>query len=218
MIKFTPDVLLGDYAVSMMNMYLPDSGVWYADCEVLADDTLSGELVLDINGTTFLGAVVRSDVQGALVSCRVVGGKGAWSSVVEAKDFNSASVKILLEDACQASGQLVDGTLSDSASMSQQVLTWSRMSATLLQEVERITTLVAKTWYVSNDGKIVLGSRPSTNIPELLEVKIRADLGYVDVVLDDLTASPSFSYNGKKVVQIQHVLQEQHLTQRLMLE
>lgn len=178
-----PFLSLAGRAANSATLLMPFSGRWVADVELDEAEQMSGtvELVL---GTRSLLGVVRADRSGAWAlrtSYRILGGAGAWGTVVPAKAYhNDAGIKrsLVAQDVARAIGETlviddsVDGRLG---------VDFVRMGGPARRVLAQLFPGVP--WWVADAGETHVGPRATTPAEgiELLDFDARWNVATVSV-------------------------------------
>lgn len=151
--------------VIQADVWIPQSGIWYADVVLDSAADLSGNAELKVNDLTLKGTIIPY-FSGDYVlqsSYKIVGGKYGWKNVLKSKDYhNDAGVKIseILNDAARECGETIveiDSSLTrlDSVDFIRRRQSGSR---TIEQIIQRPLQ-----WWVDYNGETHIGRRP-TNV------------------------------------------------------
>lgn len=168
------------------------------------DEALSGQVDLELPGTTFKVTVLSGGPSEGTNRVRVVGGAGGLRTVMEAQHYYQATVRMVVDAALQAGGERLS-ILSDQGALNQTIRDFMRFSETVgvtLDAVARATNLL---WRVQPDGTVLLAT-PTWETAEPEHALLREDL--VERVLtissEDALVQPGTTFLGERVLCAEH--------------
>ncbi len=196
---------------------LPLTGAWTADVRVSQrqGDTaaaLTGTVAIDLDGLSFTGTVVRSQVDDNSASARVVGGAGKLSNVLGERYYKgSPTVGKIVEDILRDAGETLasDG----STTILGTVLgTWHRRGETGGEALSRVLSTHGGSWRVKPDGTVlVVGTEswPIVETPHVLVPGSDGATGFYRVAWRGATPTtvlPGITFQGQRIRHVVHEL------------
>lgn len=185
-------------------------GCWQAKLQCEADE-LTGTVVIDDGaGQTFTGRVRRSGVVSGRNSALVVGGRGKLADgtlALAARHFRAVNLRTVATEILTQAGEQLAAT-SQASLLAQHLTFWSfgasSPGAALLALVEPF----GGTWRVLSDGTVWLGvdSYPAAPEQDRLELEPEDANGLVHLAVDSFALRPGVTLDGRKVLQVQHLL------------
>jgi hypothetical protein len=156
---------LGTASVSTALLRLPRFGAWVAEVS-LTDDTalaVGSRQTLTIGDLSLVGTVTDGGDFGGRASYTVVGGAGAWGTVLPAHPYHDDAgvmLSAVFADLAVAAGEL--GTVLEVAN---RILgrDWTRPVGAARDQLDALTTPRGQ-WWIANDGTTHLGPRPSSSL------------------------------------------------------
>lgn len=186
----------------------PLDGVWRAECESDHTAALSGSATIEIDGSEWVGTVVRSTLDNGIVKTLVAGGAGALladddGADVGAKSYTSTNLKIVLDDILTATGETLD---SDSDTLlGYRVPLWTRSAGPARRAVEALAAKVGLSWRVKRSGGLWFGTHswPEADTSDLSEEEAGEGLY---ILRDAAEIEPGVTYNGERIREVVHTL------------
>ncbi len=185
-------LLLAGEPATRAEVLLPAAGVWWADVDCEQAPALAGAAALRIDTLELRGTIdaSRSGTHAQRRTVRLVGGAGAWGTLLGAKHYhNDAGVRTrtVIEDAAREAGETVE--IEASVASRSLGIDYVRQAGPASRALE--DALGTATWWVDLAGVTqVASSRPSSPAVagsyEVLEHDPRERI--VVLALDDLTA------------------------------
>lgn len=206
-------------------IHLPRVGVWHTDLNINKNkELMSGRATIKFGTQQFTGffTQVGLDLSNRL-RARVVGGNGAYSTLLKPKGYNGIQLKIPLQDAITDSGELGLSTTSDPNILNVFLETWSRMQVTggsvianLIRAVENLQS-AQPAWRILSDGTLWVGfeSWPTISLPQATLIDSEPEKGRVKIASSDPVVLPgqTFSYTpagqsivNQRVSYVRHVI------------
>ena len=182
-------------------------GPWFAECELEGDAEVSGQVTLQINGTSFTGTVddTNNGVFEGSRKLRIVAGGGGWSKTVDAKHYhNDARVKAstVADDAARTVGETIGGFVPTAERIGVDYVRQSGLASRVLEDV-----IGDMPWWVDCAGVTQVGMRSSSTAKaDAYEVLAydpadrRATLGVTDLLAVQIGTVISKSLDGPRTV------------------
>ena len=169
-------------------LLIPSVGIWTADLQLAGTDAISGSCTVVIGNLTLVGAVYRSQVYGAQVSARLVGGAGGWRTVVGAQGYGSSGgvqLSTVLTDAASACGETISLPVGlQVGSAYTRIATVDAVASDVLWDA--VARGFIPGWYVDLTGKTQATTWPASNVSTPFTVTAqRPDEGVVVVATED---------------------------------
>lgn len=186
----TPFAHIDGHAILEVVVVVPNIGPWYATLAFEGAPDVSGSVVLHVGSLELHGVIdVRADgVFGEQRRCRVVGGNGAWGTVLSARHYHSdsgVSARSIAEDAAREAGETLGSFTVDATQVGIDYVRQSGLASRVLEDV-----IGGAPWWVGFDGRTNVGARatstPDLNTYEVLEHDPRFKL--IELGVDDLSA------------------------------
>jgi hypothetical protein len=187
---------------------MPRVGAWRADVEADGEDELSGKATIDLQGTKFLGTVVRSGVVGGRVRARIVGGAGGLAKLLPAKNYSGGVVRVstVLADILRDSGEKVAST-ADKAITGRQLKMWQRHAGQASHALVTLLDAAQASFRVLADGTVWIGvdSYPEADIEhELLDEDWST--GSLTLAVEAPLLTPGTTFRAHRIEQVVHRL------------
>lgn len=196
---------VNDHPVLVLELSMPRRGNWIADVQLDAEEALAGAVVLeDADGNQFNGTIYRSNLHVGRVFATILGGKGGLGiTVLDAAHYQSATARLIAEQAITAAGETIDPT---SDPLATTLDFWSRDQGTAQRALSTLTQKVGCLWRVLPNGKVWLGLDGSDEValPQVLELDRDGILGTVELGLDALLLGPGDIFNGERINRIKY--------------
>ena len=172
------------------------------------EEALSGQVDLELPGTTFKVAVIAGGPSEGTNRVRVVGGAGGLRTVLEAQHYYQATVRMVVDAGLQAGGERLS-LLSDQGALNQTIRDFMRFNESLgllLDAVARTTGLL---WRVQADGTVLLAS-PTWETVEPEHALLREDPAELTMLIssEDGLVQPGTTFLGKRVLAVEHFFGE----------
>lgn len=100
---------LNGQPITALHLVVPTLGIWHADVTVVGSTDTTGPQTIQLAGSTWTGAVVRSFSLAGELKARLVGGTGGWRQNVPAQQYSSTvgvPTATVLSDAASLVGEL----------------------------------------------------------------------------------------------------------------
>lgn len=185
---------------------IPAWGASYHDVSLDGEITLTGAVTLVVADLTIKGTVLSGGPATGRSFYRVVSGAAGWGKQLPTKSYaNDAGVKLstVLGDAAAAVGETLDTTSFDTTTRVGPAYTRpADVAGRLLQR------LAPGAWYIGEDGKTRLGSRPATKLAASITPTTLVDLARRTVKLSSLdtiaSILPGVTVAGITAVDVEH--------------
>lgn len=218
-------ITVNGVGVSSATIHLPRLGVWHADIYIDQNKKLmSGRATIQFGTQQFIGffTQIGLDIANRL-KARVVGGNGAFSTLLKPKGYNSVQLQIPLLDAINDSKEVGLSSTSERNILNIQLETWSRMQVTggsviasLIKSIQNSQT-AQPVWRVLPDGTTWVGfeSWPTVTLPNATLVGSEPEKGRVQIATSDPVILPgqTFSYSppgqgtvNQQVSYVRHII------------
>ena len=160
---------LNGLTVSTMGLVMPRLGAWVAELVVETDEALAGAATLDLDGTTFVGAIAAGAVYAGRWTGRVVGGAGGLSRTLDPTAHQRITLAAIFAETLRAAGETAAADLGD---LSAEQRHWHRPRQTAAAEVAEIARAAGFAWRVLSDGTVWVGPEawPELALGDDLEV------------------------------------------------
>lgn len=171
---------------------VPNSGPWWADVVMQDDVDISGEVVLGVGELSLTGTVLDG-ASGSFAEqsrIRIVGGAGAWSSLLGPKHYHNDAeggvrARTIVDDAAREIGETV-GTFSPGAEgVGVDYVRDSGLASRVISDA-----IGGAVWWVGFDGKTNVGERPAFDVAAELYTVLDSDAAHKIATLsvEDLTS------------------------------
>jgi hypothetical protein len=200
-----------DLPVLVLGLTLPRAGVWVADVQVDADEAVTGAVVLaDADGRELNGTVYRSRLHVGRVHARILGGAGKLTTAaLAAKSYQSASARLVIEDAIADAGEVID---PNSDTLSTTLDYWTRAgstpsrTATASLALAQLADKLGFRWRILPNGKVWVGADGSDSVAtsEAIELNRDGAAAAVYLGLDGFALLPGDIFNGERVGRIRY--------------
>lgn len=207
------DVTLNGYPVTRGDLKEPHQGAYTAEVEIDADHAPSGQVQLQILGTTFFMSVVAdpndadlklSGDSGGFQRCLLVAGAGGLQNQIAADErAQGALVQQLLLAILNGTDETLAADI-DPTFLGQGVPQWSWMQGTVESALSALCAYLGVIWRIRADGKVWLGRPASTprTPPDYIITDIAPETGQASWSLNDITTKPDDVIDGLTVHQI----------------
>lgn len=177
---------IGGEFCERVRLFVPQHGIWFAEVSMLGDPALSGQVTLAIGNLQLQGTVTRPGTRGEQSFMRLVGGAGAWGSMLQPKAYhNDAGVKrkLVAEDAAREAGETLE-TLTTQEKLGTHYVRRAGVASRVLESA------IGRAWHVGYDGVTRVGPRASHTPADgsYLVVDAQPTEGWVSLSMDDLTS------------------------------
>lgn len=193
------------HVVTDARLTIPAWGASYVDVSLDGETALSGAVTLSMADLSWQGTVLSGGPAQGRSYFRAVAGAAGWGKTLSRRSYaNDAGVKLLkiLSDAAGEVGETFDpSTIDPSASVGPYFVRPADLACRLLEQ------LAPNAWYVGEDGKTRLGSRPATTLPAPATATSQVDLarGTVTLASDSIAGIlPGLSVGGLVAVDVEH--------------
>lgn len=191
----------------------PRVGAWHASVTIDHDAALTGAALIDLDGVTFSGTVLRSGVHGGHVSVRVVGGAGGLSKELGAKAYTSTKASTVLGDILREAGETLSSTVD--VSLTSGVLArWERSAGAASHALVSLIDELGLTWRVLRDGTIWIGKAtyPEANAGAYVLRDEDWTSGAILISPEAPLLEPGTTFRGQQIEQVETVWQSNKLT------
>jgi len=194
----------------------PATGTWTAVLQTLDDIAPSGAVTLALPGLSLRGVVAKrkdgtedAGVLGGRCTVRLVGGAGKLGATISGQHFRAAPGRLVAEHLLQAAGELLDPA-SDASGLQTLLPHWAYFGGSCSAALEELSQALGCDWWITPEGLVHLGDLtwPATSPAGALVLDARQDLRRLDVALEDEALMPRTTYEGHKIVTVDHVLTE----------
>lgn len=196
-------VSLNGKGILRANITEPRIAAWTAMVEVDSESPISGRVALDIDGESFSGTVVQSDVDHSRWKGLVVGGGGGLHKILGARYYVEPTVGMVLADICREAGEALDPSISP-AITARALPRWSRLQGEAHTQLRQVADELELDWRMTRLGLVWLGQE--TWLPvvaDTLDQHYEPDLRLVVVVYkgqsDRPVVRPGVSLDGRNV-------------------
>lgn len=188
----------------------PLHGRWVADLAVDAPEGLAGDVVIEVGGIRWRGAIHRGGVDEDTWNGRVVGGTTGLDQLVTARSWHGLQparglVRELLSEVGEA--------LSDASGpeLDTNLPRWSRIDAPAHHALADLARAVGARWRVLFDGTVWVGAEtwPELFIPDGARVELLSTDSRGDASLYALPAAwvqPGQVFDGRRVGSVAYEL------------
>lgn len=195
------------HLITALEIYLPQSGVWWGDLQTDDGVQLSGQVTITLGDLQLMGTVRRGGVHAGAGGYRIEGGGAGWSTQLPARAYRSDSgvyLSTVLEDTALACGETLASGYED------RWLGTAFVRGT--QPAQRVLNGLcgADGWYLGTDGETVLGRRPGGTVGVSYEV---VDYDQAERLAVLATETPSAFMPGQTI----EVEGAQHVISNVML-
>ena len=198
------DFELAGHGLAMARIHHPVAGAWTAELEVLTETPLSGLVALTLPGLTLQGTVVEGGVSYGRQRLRLVGGRGGLGKVVEGQGFYKADLQTVVQYLLGRVGERPAGD-SDVGVLARVLDHWHHLRGTAGRGLNEVCAHVGTSWATTAAGEIRIGL-PTWSRTSPDHVLLQEDMpGRCWLVATtDATVLPGTTFNGKRVVAVDH--------------
>lgn len=172
------------------------------------DAEISGQVDLELPGTTFKVTVVSGGPSEGKNRVRVVGGAGGLRTVLEAQHYYQATVRMVVDAGLQAGGERLS-VLSDQGALNQTIRDFMRFNESLGLLLDSVAKTTGLLWRVQADGTVLL-AWPTWEPSEPEHALLHEDP--VDRILtissEDALVQPGTTFLGRRVLAVEHFFGE----------
>ena len=141
-----------------VTVYVPQRGVWYAECAMIEAPELSGRVTIALGDMQLSGTVdpAQTGTRGGQLFVRIVAGAGAWGTLLAPKAYHSdagVQAATVAQDAAREAGETISGAPTGSIGVR-----YVRRAGPASQALSDAT---AGAWWVDYDGVTQVGARPA---------------------------------------------------------
>lgn len=188
----TTGVTVGGVPAISVVVHVPSIGAWWADCTMGNADPIDGRTTIAIGDSLTLSGTVVATRAGVFAEqriLRVVGGGGAWASMLAARGYhNDGGVSVLgvATDAATEAGETIGTTFVPASDL--LAVDYVRSIGPASRTLEEI--IGESSWWVAFDGTTNVGTRStSTADPSTYELLEFDPLNrVVTLAMDDLSS------------------------------
>jgi hypothetical protein len=185
---------------------------------VATQTALSGAVVLELEGATYRGAVVRSDVYAGEVHCRIVGGAGGLDTVLPERWYRgSPTLRRIAEDILRETGETLS-VASDDALLGQVLPAYRRAAGPGGAALRSLLELFGARARVLADGTVRFVEGETWPVTEPAHAFLDADRAQgwelVDLV-GPLELAPGVTFRGRRVRYVEHELSADQVRTRV---
>jgi hypothetical protein len=210
------------------NIKLQETGKWQADLEIdlaleaededafPANDAGRVAVLVEHHGAEFVGTVETGDRRGERFQCRIVGGAGGLTTELPARSYLSqqgVTLGQLIGDVLKEAGETLSSTVTD-AVKNRTLPRWTRAEGPAERALEALVKKTGQNWRILRDGTIWVGTDtfPEADI-DAIDIDSDPSDGAIELAAgeedDDpgpLLLDPCSTYNGLKILEVQHEL------------
>lgn len=180
----------------------PKIGVWSAVVDVDSDSAISGKVTLAIDGTSWVGTIVKGDLYAGRFHAQIVGGAGKLATVLPAKYYLGVSLQVVLDDLMLGTGEVLSNTTATSI-RSHSVARWGRFQGKASAALAKVAAEMSLTWRVLRDGTIWLGEEQWLEAkPQYDEVDRVPGRDSVTIAPETPTVAPGYTFLDKHVSRV----------------
>ena len=189
-------------------------GTWFARFEADADEldvndeAPAGAVVLDVEGETFAGALVNSEIEAdSRWRGIVVGGAGRLTTELEARHFFTPSVQNIVTAWTRLTGETVDPGVEASV-LSHRFARWSWVKGPAYTVLTELAAALGVDWKILRNGNLWLGTPSWSEVEttqELIEEELAAEENRVTIAYDNdgedepPDAQPGQTLDGRQI-------------------
>jgi hypothetical protein len=206
-------VTVGDFAAFRGTLSLPRIGVWTADLELDAAQTIEGPARIKIvEGQDLVGTVLAGDLVHGYVCARIVGGAGGLVKTATPRHYNNATVRTVLTDLARAAGETLSSAIAESL-LGRSLRAWTVLARPI---GEQLAALVGcgmpdgTAWRILPDGTLWVGTEtwPESDVAEWRELERQPREGRLLLGLDSPTLLPGTTLGDDRVDYVEHHLED----------
>ena len=189
-------------------VHLPVWGLWWADCELEQESTLSGAVTLVLADLNLKGTVVSGGSWLGRSRYRIVGGAGGWAKHLPPKGYaNAVGVRAskIIVDAATECGEQVENAPTGNVGEA-----FDRLDGPASQVLNLISP---QSWYVGEDGITRFGRRAGKPVAaSVTRGKVDFAAGSIELMSDELAGLlPGCVCDGMTAVDVVHRLDSKKL-------
>jgi hypothetical protein len=198
---------LNELPIISARMEHPAVENWSCTCQVISDAAPTGAAVLTLPGLTLQGTVLDSGLTSQRVTVRLCGGAGKLATRIPGQHFAGAQGRLVAQSILQAAGEVLDPA-SDAPGLDTVLPHWTYFAGPAGVPLAQLCTRLGCVWWMTAEGMVHLGVLvfPEAAPAAALLQDVRADLKRLSVALEDETIQPRTTYEGRKVLTVDHTL------------
>lgn len=164
-------VTLAGNRVTALTLRVPSVGVWWADCDLDTDATVTGSAPLEIGAISLTGTIspTHSGAYGSKTRTRIVGGAGGWARTLLAKAYhadNGVRTATVAGDIAREAGEDMLGVLTGVPE--RLGVDFVRQAGPASRALRQALSEAA--WHVGYDGVTAVAPRVQSEITTAYEV------------------------------------------------
>jgi hypothetical protein len=192
---------LQGHRVTTAKISIPAWGLWWAECEIDEEATLTGSVQLVAADQTFVGTIMSGGPSKGSSSYRIAGGFGGWGKLLPAKPYNNdAQVKLatVIGDSAREAGETIDASTL-AGTVGPHFVRLAAPASWILNE------LMTDSWYVGVDGVTRFGKRAVTTLTsEATRGKLDLARGTQDLSVTSIVQLvPGVTVDGREAVDVE---------------
>lgn len=182
-------------------------GNWSCTCQVIADAAPTGAAVLTLPGLTLQGVVLEAGLTSQRVTVRLCGGAGKLAVRIPGQHFAGAQGRLVAQSILQAAGEALDPA-SDAPGLDSLLPHWAYFAGPAGVPLAQLCARLGCSWWMTAEGQVHLGMLdfPEASPAGALLQDVRADLKRLAVALEEEALLPRTTYEGRKVLAVDHTL------------
>lgn len=190
-------------------LVVPLEGAPVGEVEIDSEDSLTGQVDLELPGKTFKMTVLAGGISEGVNRVRLVGGYGGLQVQVEGQHYYLQTARMIVDAALKTGGERLSQG-SDQLSLNATLASWMRPQSTVGEAVGRIAEHLGLNWRVQEDGAVLLASptwetlEPEHELLEVLPAEER-----LTVCTENDLVMPGTVFLGRRVQSVEHHLIEE---------
>lgn len=196
----------------------PRIGVWSAVVDVDAEAALSGKVTIVIDGTTWVGTVVKGDLHAGRFHGQIAGGAGKLAMVLDAKFYLNIPLSVVLTDLMLGTGETLSSA-TDTSVTRHTVSRWTRPQSKASASLKQVADEMLLSWRVLRDGTVWLGSEtwPSVD-PTYDEIDRVPGRDSLTIAPESPTVLPGCTFSSRRISRVTTYIKDEGLRQDILFE
>jgi hypothetical protein len=187
----------------------PRMGAWECSLDLDVTEPPSGKLTFQLDDIDFTGTVLadHTGMDGVRGKCRVVGGNGHLSRIIDAHSYSGGSgttVGIVLRDILKACGEDLSD-LSDKATLDKRLPRWQVSGGKASDALTALAEATDSAWRVLRDGTVWFGAETWPEVsPEGTVTNEAWSDGHLTLASETPDMVPGTVFQGQKIDHVTH--------------
>lgn len=204
------DILSGE-------LHFYTEGVWIAILYLNTTDTLDKNITMTwVDNTIFKGVIYNTTIIGGKTKVTILGGSGRMNEIIPQKQYQSVTLRTVLEDIASATGHTLSSTIDPQFS-SATLPAWNISTGKASEVLEMLLMPFMGIWQILPDGTLWVGEEKheETNITVTVLERDTKEPSWI-VFNDDALLLPPSSIDGNNINEVVYNLRKNKVTTKLL--